>query len=121
MYKVWRKLKQNNGSMVVETSIVMTIVIFILISIIMFYLDALNDGIVFGDSYCSLYTYTQNSDKEGIISGNGIIKISSDCADGIFETGIYKYDNPGEIFSTEFKICTDRLRRWQLYGDVFSE
>lgn len=120
-----RKLHNNRGSTIIETSLIMPIVISICMAVIFIFLDVIGDGIVQGESYEAIYTYTGVSGKEEnmfqrpVAGQNGHLY----CDGGFSSNADYGYCYKGRevVYCTEYNLCTSRLRRWQLYGDVLWE
>lgn len=122
--KIKERFLNNKGYSTVEMSYVMTIVIFLCIAIIFLFVNVLQDGMIFGDCYSELYTYkTGDESKYDVEVQNYQIEISPDQGKNSedYEGLIYNYSVPDYVFKTEYETCSMRLRRWQLYGDVFSE
>lgn len=95
----------NRGSITIEMCFVMPIVIGIIMMLINMMLKGVEEGTILGNSQMKVYEYsdlyvTQHSDGDIYVE-----------ADFIFSTGSKR----------EWRVCTDRLRRWQLYGDVLCE
>ena len=138
MYKV-----DDKGSAIIEITLIMPIIIFILVFVMFWFLDVINDGIIQGESYSEIYTLSLGDDREGItddllesfnrqivgVNNTPQIEIKVDrgtisvYADGTDLQGgnIYLYQGRKNTFSREYDLCTDRLRRWQLYGDILRE
>lgn len=132
----------NCGSATVELILLMPIILFIIVKVIFLFLDSMNDGIIRGEVYTTLYTYEENKDLE--ILRNGIetdiqqiiiggempslniyrekykigLELYGQAAVG---GGRYEYNSESIKYSVESGVCTSRLRRWQLYGDVLWE
>ncbi|MBQ8924476.1 MAG: hypothetical protein IJ053_06740 [Lachnospiraceae bacterium] len=138
MYKI-----DDRGSAVVEMTLIMPIIIFIMVFVLFWFLDVINDGIVQGETYSELYTLSIGDNAEIMesnlvetfdsqIVGNtnipqveiradrGIIYAYIDSSD-LQGGGVYLYQGSRNTFSREYNLCTDRLRRWQLYGDLLRE
>lgn len=135
--------KNNIGSTIVEVTFIIPILIFIIIAVIFLFLDVINDSVVQGDSYCGIYEIALGDSEEKIknkitsdleeelvgvgnvpdisldvTSGELIAYINSQNAEG---GNIYKYMGENVCYKREYDKCTQRLRRWQLYGDVLRE
>lgn len=119
----------NKGSATVEMSFIMPMVIVVVSLIIMIFVSELNDGITQGVIYENLYQYNRNLDEK-ILKEN----ISNDINDvyvGSVDLLISEYRNNGNItvdidkkkyiYSTEYNKCSQRLRRWQLYGNILQD
>lgn len=123
------ELKNNEGSAVLEMCIVMPIIFIIIANIIFLYIQSINEGIMFGDGYYGIYSYDEvnkqysefnarlNEDFIGDYYAEGVIK--NDGKDVV--VSIVNKENIRKDYETEYDRCTSRLRRWQLYGDVFCE
>jgi len=116
------KIKNNNsGSTTVEMCFVMPVVVFITIFCVMLLLIPVNDIKRQEMSYSAIYTYSggaENGINEQMMvyEENGFV---FGCAKRIKEPLHYK---SREItYKTEYDKCTPRLRRWQMYGDIFQE
>ena len=118
----------NRGSATVEISLIMPIIIYIVINIIFLKLDSVNDGVIHGEVYTSLYTYDESKDI-ALVESNIENEISSRLVGGLKmpDINVSKQDNSIGIFAgnvngeTECGVCTERLRRWQMYGDILWE
>ena len=93
----------NKGSSVVELSLIMPIIFGVLVMVIMLFLDTVRDGLVQQDGYSTIYTYKPEK-TEGVIKNHN-----------------YIYEEDGHVFITEVDVCSDRLRRWQVYGNIIWE
>ncbi|MBQ9609335.1 MAG: hypothetical protein IJV15_07835 [Lachnospiraceae bacterium] len=133
----------DRGSVIIEMTLIMPFIIFIIVFVLFWFLDVINDGITQGETYSELYTLSMGDNAEKIASDlteslsshivgvNNIPRVnikadggriyayidSSDLQGGI----IYLYQGKKNYFSREYDLCTDRLRRWQLYGDLLRE
>ena len=136
-------LFNNSGSTIIEVSIIMPILIFIIVSVIFLFLYAINDAVIQGESYCGIYELSVgeneetikeniNSSMENKIVGIGNIpKLSLNlisgeisaaiCAINVKGGRIYSYQGKAVSYKREYDKCTQRLRRWQLYGDILQE
>ena len=118
MRKVVKKkgiMDKNAGSSTVEMCFVMPIVIGIIYMVINLYLDA----IYLGREQGSVYTEIYQMSAEGIMfedfNYNQIQTLTLNVDGGTIHVSGEKE------YSREYDLCTSRLRRWQLYGDVFSD
>lgn len=140
MWKINNCFRDNRGSTVVEVSLVMPFVILIVFMTIALFIHNVQDGISQGTVYENLYLHsvfysgqelqddisakldetllgennvsvTVNDEKGGIV-----VNVSGTCG-----TGILEYILPEISYETEIDLCTKRLRRWQLYGDVLPD
>ncbi len=101
---MWKLRAENKGSITIEMCFVMPIIIGIIMILISIILSGLNEGEALGKSQLTVYQYSpEYSVEEGmdIVEENNSIT-SKGC-------------------TREWDVCTDRLRRWQLYGDVLCE
>ena len=125
------KTLKKKGSTTVEMCIIMPIILSLLVLFIFLFLSGANEGIVQGSTYMTLYTYelTGNMiEKEGILQGETQIlgeKMAWEIKLYMKKGNVYaKAQKLGErdrIYGTEYGLCTSRLRRWQLYGDILWE
>lgn len=131
MYKVCKqgmvRKGWDKGSATLEMCFVIPIIMWICVNIIFVFLDLIGDGIVQGNSYTAIYTYTNNRREvveqglydrsvyvgDGYLMSNGAIATS--------DTDGYTYEGRSSIYKTEYNLHTERLRRWQLYGDALRE
>ncbi len=113
----------------------MPVVIIIVFMVLNLFLSGVNDSIIMGDTYTALYSYYGDFDIEKEaerlektmaedLTKNGYIEsVTISCKPG--DLGIYVADMYGDSeakhFSREYNVCTERLRRWQMYGDIISE
>lgn len=134
------KQGRNRGSTTVEMCFVMPIILGILVMVIYLMFDAVNDSIVRGNCYTAIYTYRGDKGKdlagaltegiggaligtdEGLLvtagAGKGSVKA---CVHSEGDDGGYVYRVDAMEFETEYDKTTDRLRRWQFYGNVLWE
>lgn len=105
MYEI--KKLNNRGSMTVEVTLVMPIVLFVIYLVISLFVSFVGYGQDYGRCYSTIYSYNNRSSNEGYIINEKKYSVSIDYNENHYET--------------EQDICTDRLRRWQLYGDVLWE
>ncbi len=133
----------NIGSAVVEVTLLMPVLIFIIISIVFLFMDIINDAVIQGESYCGMYGISVGDSKEILLkkirdcadekiigSGNspdvsiefisGEMTVSIDL-NNLTGGNIYIYQGEDAEYKREYDKCTDRLRRWQLYGDKLRE
>lgn len=130
----------NRGSITVEMCFVMPIIVGVIMMLIMIMLKGLNEGNALGSSQVMIYEYNEFGDGVGVLYDekskvegleNSIIL---DQITGEFQVSqdsvgvrIESVDNEeiGAISSVGCKRekgkCTDRLRRWQLYGNVLCD
>lgn len=110
----------NKGSSVVEVSLIMPIVLGMLVLVIFLFLDTINDGRVQQDGYSIIYTYQQRDGLQGYLDDTGS-PVAADAGEMQVSNGNYCYQKEGHLFITEVDVCSDRLRRWQVYGDIVCE
>lgn len=110
------KIKNNNGMAVVEITLIIPIILLVIVMLIRLFISIIYIQWRQSDSYVSLYTYSgeEYTDDGGyssdIIKEKGNIQISITHEDG--ETYEYR---------TEYGKCSDRLLRWQLYGELYED
>ena len=107
------------------------------------FLDIINDAVVQGESYCGIYAISIGDNEERIkdkiisslenelVGSGNTPEISLKVMSGELETyirtryisggNIYRYMGENTSYKREYDKCTQRLRRWQLYGDVLWE
>lgn len=133
---MWILGRDNRGSITIEMCFVMPIVIGIIMIVIFLILKGANEGAALGASQVVVYEFgdlPEGADESTglkqlqasimLDSVNGKIDIEKD----LISVSVSSMDE-GEIYSIqevgctrEWQVCTDRLRRWQLYGDVLCE
>lgn len=121
-------IADNRGSATIEISLIMPIIIYIVVNIIFLNLDSVNDVVIHGEVYTSLYTYDESKDI-ALVESNIENEISSRLVGGLKmpDINVSKQDNSigiavGNVSGrTECGVCTERLRRWQMYGDILWE
>lgn len=121
-------IRDNKGSATIEISLIMPIILCILAMFILLFIDSVSDGIIHGEIYTAIYTYDEtvgsaHMDNEvrsrlsDMLLGQeeklDIMVVKTNDSIGINADGIHR--------KTEYGICTERLRRWQLYGDILWE
>ena len=136
-------MKNNKGSTIVEVTFIMPILIFIIVAVIFLFLDVINDAVVQGDGYLGIYEISVGDNKKkinnkmnsnletemvgtgntpdvsiGIVSGELAAYIRTQNVNG---GSIYRYQGENVCYKREYDKCTQRLRRWQLYGDLLRE
>ncbi len=112
---------KNLGSTTVEMCFVMPIVVFIIIFCMVLLLIPVNEIKTQEMSYSAIYTYSGskgNITNEQIMlyEENGFIYGCARCIKGPLG-----YKTREVTYKTEYDKCTPRLRRWQMYGDIFQE
>ena len=132
--------RPNKGSATLEAVLIMPIILIVIVMVIYLFFDCINDSTVRARMYELLYTYSEmegpmdenvneavndvpvgngeNSavwgrDKHGIYVKTRGMEISAN--------GSYGYVSDSMTYRTEYDQCADRLRRWQLYGDILWE
>ncbi len=137
-------MKENRGSITVEMCLIMPVVIGIVVFVIGIFLNTLMDFKAWGNSGVTFYSYYEGDKDETLIADemtelinkkygeeiyidtiysfadDGVIEVRVQASDAI-KKGIYNYGGSSYVLKREYGKCTDRLRRWQLYGDVFLE
>lgn len=113
---------RNRGSATIELCFVMPVIICVVMALIFLFLDSVRDADIQSENYSALYTYRGQSagQKSSVILNGGELYGASEGT-LTWDFGTYMY-TPGQIrYCTEYEVCTDRLRRWQFYGDVLRE
>ncbi len=132
--------KNNKGSAVIELCFIMPMLLGIIVLCVFIFIDSINDSSIRSEVYTTLYTYNLDADAEDkktecIININnqlvGVFSVSDiDICDdegkiclGIendYVSGgvVHQYLVGDKNYEVEYDLCTDRLRRWQLYGDI---
>ena len=143
MYGLKKSVNGNEGTAVVEATFIIPVVVFIVVAVIFLFLDVINDAVIQGNVYYELYTISNADDLNtfkgeleqkieneiigvgnkpnicpGLSSGNLFCEINAKEGLG---GKIYRYQGKKINFKREYDKCTDRLRRWQLYGDILWE
>lgn len=126
MYEMYKlKYKNNKGSATVEMCVVVPIILWICVNIMFVFMDVIGDSLSQGECYFAIYSFSDNQrpyegdytqpvlEKDHHLLCQG--KQTNNGGDGYFYTG------NRNIYKTEYDLCTIRLRRWQLYGDVLQE
>lgn len=110
----------NKGSSVVELSLIMPIIFGVLVMVIMLFLDTVRDGLVQQDGYSVIYTYEENSGLQEKIEDTKEKTGAGASYAGISNRN-YCYEKERHVFVTEVDVCSSRLRRWQVYGNIVWE
>ena len=139
----------NEGSATLEITMVMPIIIFLIIFCIFLFIDVINDSIIQGETYSTIYSLSADDfnnaieDKYNIDEqitnqiNDKIVGVNNEPdVDTAYKKGevyttvnatlriggdIYRYQGEKRTYKKEVDLCTDRLRRWQLYGDILWE
>lgn len=130
----------NRGSATVEISMVIPVVIGIVFMVVALFIHNVWDGAVQGEIVSELYLYSVNDDErkleeniysnlQGVLAGNNNISLTMGAqkgmalvnVSGMCGSGLLEYNLSDKTYRTEIDLCTSRLRRWQLYGDVLSD
>ncbi len=128
-----RIVRDDKGSITIEMCLVMPIVIGVVMMLILLILRGLNEGVALGTSQVMVYEYSASEkNMEGDLEKlqnammmaqvQGSLKVRDDeisVTVGSDKEGINSISTVG--CAREWELCTDRLRRWQLYGDVLCE
>lgn len=96
----------DKGSSVVELSLIMPIIFGILTMIIFLFLDTVEDGVIQQQGYSMIYTYQEESEQAEVVQVEG-----DRC----------RFEKNGHVCITEIDLCSKRLRRWQVYGNIIWE
>lgn len=115
MHKMRGRGLDDSGSATVEISLIIPIVICIVFMLIGLFLDGIQEGIIYKEGYTNVYTFSQ-FDTDKTIQSCEFEARSLLCNDG---NVTFTFDDFS--FTTEYLLCTPRLRRWQLYGDILCE
>lgn len=125
----------NKGYITIEASVIVPIVLFGVFATILGLMIAYERGYVKASEYERLYTiplenirnesvaaYLDGADCEkGIVCGSVEVTGGYSGHKALFE-GVLRVMSDNEVNgSREVGVCTDRLRRWQLYDDTFEE
>lgn len=125
-------LKDNSGSAVIETTLVIPVVFAVVVMVIYLFFDVLNDGYTQGYGYSQIYSYRYDGHVKEAYDKKGYAFVDSGDMDTFIgekskaaeknllmaKSWVYSYEDLGVTYCTEYDLCTDRLRRWQLYGDT---
>lgn len=129
-------IKNNTGSITVEMCFVMPVVIGVIMMLILLIIRGLNEGTALGTSQVMVYEYSdfEEAKSTGTADGKDLEGIMLDQVVGSFELeedsirANVRSSEKGKIYSIsivgcnrERNLCTARLRRWQLYGNVLRE
>ncbi|MBE5946796.1 MAG: hypothetical protein E7259_07645 [Lachnospiraceae bacterium] len=133
----------NRGSATLEMTLIIPLVLWIVVNVIFIFIDSINDSVIRSEVYTSLYSYNvdvSNEEEEGklllninehligvytvdeleLSSDAGVVSVAIDSGN-ISGGEVHEYKINDMEFSTEFDLCTSRLRRWQLYGDILPQ
>ena len=110
----------NKGSSVVEMSLIMPIIFSIVVMVIFLFLDTVRDGLVQQEGYSVIYTYQEGA---GLYEQLEEMKNAEtrDAGQAVISDGNYRYEKEGHVCITEVDVCSNRLRRWQVYGNIVWE
>lgn len=118
-------MRQNRGSATVEMCFVLPIVLWIVVNVIYIFLDVIGDSASQGECYSAIYMYSEEQrEEEGkysqpvFVVEHNLVCQGKELGGGSSE---YIYQGNANTYKTEYDLCTMRLRRWQLYGDVLRE
>lgn len=127
--------KNNHGVIVVETSIIMPLILGVIFIAIFGFVYVYNVETARSELYSALYTIppesigntgndttgSEDEIREDLIQCDPqIVPIYMD-GNIIWACNLDLYDQSVILVKTEYGLCTDRLRRWQLYGDFAEE
>ncbi len=136
-----RTLATNNrGSITIEMCFVMPVVIGVVMMLIMTILRGLNEGVALGSTQTLIYQFSDIDEGSGITDDRvkdiekleesmvldkitGGFDITTDSIELKVESCLSpsNYAMSSQNCRRERNKCTQRLRRWQLYGDVLCE
>lgn len=132
-------MRSNKGNTTVEMCFVMPIIVFVIILFVGVYLNLIITSKIWGDTYITMYSYykpelnrlqmeedicerinLEGVDVDYLSTERGRIRleITKDTREQVI-THRHSYEKI--YLNREYDLCTSRLRRWQLYGDVFFE
>lgn len=130
----------DRGSIVVEMSLVIPLVLWIVVNIIFVFIDSVNDSVLRMSAYTTLYQYDVEDeaqeeadklleninehlvgvyylDEADVSVDSGEVNVGIDST-GVSGGEIHEYKIRDLDYCTEYDLCSSRLRRWQLYGDI---
>lgn len=132
-----RWLEDNKGSITVEMCFVMPVVIGVIMMLIVILLRGVEEGDVLGKGQLLVYEYSDLQGSENITVANDAFENSSwpggvECnfvvEENMVRVGIKSGDLVPDTYSIspmrcsrQRNLCTQRLRRWQLYGNVLRQ
>lgn len=130
----------NRGSITIEMCFVMPVVIGVVMMLIMTILRGLNEGVALGSTQTLIYQFSDIDEGSGITDDRvkdiekleesmvldkitGGFDITTDSIELKVESCLppSNYAMSFQSCRRERNKCTQRLRRWQLYGDVLCE
>lgn len=120
MLDVEGKKMNNKGSSVVELSLVMPIVLGVVVMVLILFTDTISDGLIQQDGYSVIYTYQEKERVWNNPVETGSSENLKQAHTNISE-GKYQFEKDGHVFITEVDVCSNRLRRWQVYGNIVWE
>ena len=100
----------NKGSSVVEMSLIMPIIFGIVVMVIVLFLDTIRDGLV-QQEWAGLHEQLEEMKNAE----------TRDAGQAVISDGNYRYEKEGHVCITEVDVCSNRLRRWQVYGNIVWE
>lgn len=117
-------IKENRGSSTIEMCFVMPIILGIIMLYVFAFIDSINNSVIRSNSYTTLYTYNIGDSMQEE-KNKCIININNHLIGNFSIADMSIADEDGKIslraegkYEVEYDLRTDRLRRWQLYGDV---
>ncbi len=131
---------ENRGSITIEMCFVMPIVVAVVMMLIMVIMRGVNEGNVLGAAQSMVYEYSDFDDGDKLFHApkedieqlensiildqvRGSFNITEDSIS--LDVGSMEDDDLHSISTMgcqrERNKCTDRLRRWQLYGNVLCD
>lgn len=110
----------NKGSSVVEMSLIMPIIFSIVVMVIFLFLDTVRDGLVQQEGYSVIYTYQEGAGLHEQLEEMKNAE-TRDAGQTVISDGNYRYEKEGHVCITEVDVCSNRLRRWQVYGNIVWE
>ncbi len=129
MQQVFRRINKNEkGSVTVEMSLITPLLLLIVFLMIRGFVYVYDTELLRGKGYEIIYTASFDEEKEYMNEGtekseNVLWTSESYEMSASRDTLSYKaeFDMKGStevITEKEYGVCTDRLRRWQVYGDL---
>lgn len=100
----------NKGNTIVEISLVMPIVFGVVVMVLFLFLDTVQDARIQQEGYSVIYTYQTGDAIE-----------TETWEEEKLEKHEITLRKEGHVFVTETDVCSNRLRRWQVYGNIVWE
>ena len=130
-----KQIKSNKGYMTIEASIILPTILLAIMMIIICLIFVYERSVVASSEYVALYTIPlkniRNDSVMSYLSGKdyeeglayGSCSVDTDYSRHMAKCeGTLNFYTDSEIAGRrEIDVCVDRLRRWQLYGDLADE